>query len=153
MNTLTIETKDDLALIQKNKTNYGMIELFGTEKDEENDDDPMMNDFHTDYSLINPIVFLENPALIIKKNIVDPKWFIMKDNKIIGNYNSEELLFFLNEKLNDPQYLETIWINDYNTDLAFKPKNLHEILKEKVPGLKRRYLKAKMGLNTKKPKA
>lgn len=153
MNTLTIETKDDLALIQKNKTNYGMIELFGTEKDEENEDDPMMNDFHTDYSLINPIVFLENPALIIKKNIVDPKWFIMKDNKIIGNYNSEELLFFLNEKLNDPQYLETIWINDYNTDLAFKPKNLHEILKEKVPGLKRRYLKAKMGLNTKKPKA
>ena len=152
MNTHIIENKDDLALIQKNKTNYGMIELFGTEKDEENDDDPMMNDFHTDYSLINPIVFLENPALIIKKNIVDPKWFIMKDNKIIGNYNSEELLFFLNEKHDDPQYLDTIWINDYNTDLAFKPKNLHEILKEKVPGLKRRYLKAKMGLNTKKPK-
>ena len=152
MNTHTILNEDNLALTQKHKHNYDIIDLFGTEKDEENDDDPMMNDFHTDYSFVNPIVFLENPALIIKKNIVDPKWFIMKDNKIIGNYNSEELLFFLNEKSDDPQYLEAIWINDYNTDLAFKYKNLHEILKEKVPGLKRRYLKAKMGLNNKKTK-
>ena len=135
---------------QIKNNNDDISELFGTEKDEDKDDDPMMNDFKTNYSAVNPLVFLENPALIIKKNIVDPKWIIMKENEIIGNYNSEELLFFLNEKSKEKNYLESIWINDYHTDLVFKPKNLHEILKEKVPGLKRKYLKAKMGLNTSK---
>jgi hypothetical protein len=150
---LDMKKDDSTNQYKQNKiknNNDDISELFGTEKDEDKDDDPMMNDFKTNYSAVNPLVFLENPALIIKKNIVDPKWIIMKENEIIGNYNSEELLFFLNEKSKEKNYLESIWINDYHTDLVFKPKNLHEILKEKVPGLKRKYLKAKMGLNTSK---
>ena len=120
--------------------------------DDDDDDDPLMNDFETNYTAYNPTVFLENPALIVKKNLIEAHWFLMKDNKILGNYNSEELLFFLGEKIKDGEKFENVWISDYPTDLVFQPKNLYDILKDKVPSLKKKYMKSKMGLNKKKNK-
>ena len=128
------------------QTNYDKHQVY---VDSDEDDDPLMNDFKTDYTKYNPTVFLENPALIVKKNLIEANWFLMKDNKIVGNYNSEELLFFLGEKIKDGEQFENVWISDYHTDLVFQPKNLYDILKEKVPSLKKNYMKSKMGLNKK----
>lgn len=113
-----------------------------------NDDgDDLMSDFNTKYNLYNPSVFLENPGLIVKKNMFEANWFLMKDNKIIGNYNSEELFFFLSEKINENKILENVSISDYHTDVFFKPTNLLEILKEFVPKIKKNLELKQMSLN------
>ena len=69
--------------------------LVGSSNTEEDDDDPIMNDPNLNFSRINPSVFLENPALLVKKNFQQPNWFLMKDNKILGNYTSQDLFYLL----------------------------------------------------------
>lgn len=115
------------------------------EDNDEEDNDPIMNDPNPNFAMYNPAVFLENPALIVKKNFIEPNWFLMKDNKILGNYNSEELYYFLGEKIREGEKFENVCISDYHTDLVFQPKNLYEILKDKVPKLTKKYIKSKMG--------
>ena len=111
--------------------------------DENEEEDPMMNDFTTDSKYYNPTVFLENPALIVKKNLIEKNWFLMKDGKILGNYNSEELLFLLDEKIKEGNSFNNISISDYQTDVVFQPKILYEILKEHVSKIKKKYLESK----------
>jgi hypothetical protein len=111
--------------------------------EENEEEDPMMNDFTTDNKYYNPTVFLENPALIVKKNLIEKNWFLMKDGKILGNYNSEELLFLLDEKIKEGNDFNNISINDYQTDVVFQPKILYEILKEHVSKIKQKYLESK----------
>ena len=111
--------------------------------EENEEEDPMMNDFTTDNKYYNPTVFLENPALIVKKNLIEKNWFLMRDGKILGNYNSEELLFLLDEKIKEGNNFNNISINDYQTDVVFQPKILYEILKEYVPKIKKKYLESK----------
>ena len=111
--------------------------------DENEEEDPMMNDFTTDNKYYNPTVFLENPALIVKKNLIEKNWFLMKDGKILGNYNSEELLFLLDEKIKEGNSFNNINISDYQTDVVFQPKILYEILKEHVSKIKKKYLESK----------
>ena len=112
--------------------------------DNNEDEDPMMNDFTTDIKYYNPNVFLENPALIVKKNLIKKNWFLMRDGKILGNYNSEELLFLLDEKIKEGNNFNNISINDYQTDVVFQPKILYEILKEHVSKIKKKYLESKL---------
>jgi hypothetical protein len=112
--------------------------------DNNEDEDPMMNDFTTDIKYYNPNVFLENPALIVKKNLIKKNWFLMRDGKILGNYNSEELLFLLDEKIKEGNNFNNISISDYQTDVVFQPKILYEILKEHVPKIKKKYLESKL---------
>ena len=95
-----------------------------------------MNDFNIDYKLYNPNIFLENPVLLVKKNLIERNWILMKDNKIIINYNSDELLIFLISKFKLGDNLNDYCIHDYQTDVVFQPKMLYEILFEYVPKLK-----------------
>ena len=111
-------------------------------EEEDDDDDPIMNDPNPNFAMFNPAVFLENPALIVKKNFVQPNWFLMKDNKILGNYTSEELFYLLGEKIREGEKFENVCISDFQTDLVFQPKNLYEILKEKVPKLAKKFLRS-----------
>ena len=111
-------------------------------EEEDDDDDPIMNDPNPNFAMYNPAVFLENPALIVKKNFVQPNWFLMKDNKILGNYTSEELFYLLGEKIREGEKFENVCISDFQTDLVFQPKNLYEILKEKVPKLAKKFLRS-----------
>ncbi len=111
--------------------------------DENEEEDPMMNDFTTDNKYYNPTVFLENPALIVKKNLFEKNWFLMKDGKILGNYNSEDLLFLLDKKIKEGNSFNNINISDYHTDVVFQPKILYEILKEHVPKIKKKYFESK----------
>lgn len=116
--------------------------LFEDEDDEE--EDPMMNNFNDNFQRYNPTLFLENPALIVKKNLIDSNWFVMKGNKILGNYNSEQLLFFLGEQIRQQNKFDGISITDYHTDVFFKPNNLFDILRKNVPKLKKKYIQNKM---------
>ena len=123
----------------------GMPQQIEDNEEDDDDDDPIMNDPNPNFAIYNPAVFLENPALIVKKNFLQPNWFLMKDNKILGNYTSEELFYLLGEKIRDGEKFENVCISDFQTDLVFQPKNLYEILKEKVPKLTKKFLKSKMG--------
>ena len=80
---------------------------------------------------INPADFLENPTLIFTKNLEKKIWFVFnKDNSIIHNFNSEELLKFLEEEKNkNGKSLEEFIINDFETDIVFPAKEIYENLK------------------------
>lgn len=109
------------------------------EEEDDEDDDPLMNDPNPNFSRINPSVFLENPALLVKKNMQQSNWFLMKDNKILGNYTSQELFYLLGKKINEGEQFDNVSISDFQTDLVFQPKSLFDILKEKVPKLIKRF--------------
>lgn len=109
------------------------------EEEDDEDDDPLMNDPNPNFSRINPSVFLENPALLVKKNMQQSNWFLMKDNKILGNYTSQELFYLLGKKINEGEQFDKVSISDFQTDLVFQPKSLFDILKEKVPKLIKRF--------------
>ena len=128
----------------KNLENNNNINNNVNNDDNNEEEDPMMNDFTTDIKYYNPTVFLENPALIVKKNLIEKNWFLMRDGKILGNYNSEELLFLLDEKIKEGNNFNNISISDYQTDVVFQPKILYEILKEHVSKIKKKYLESKL---------
>ena len=103
----------------------------------ENDmNDPLMNDFTTDFKLYNPKVFLENPVLLVKNNLVERNWILIKENKIIINYNSDELFLFLDGRFKLGDQLIDYCIHDYQTDVVFQPLILYEILNEYLPKVK-----------------
>ncbi len=80
--------------------------------------------------------FLENPSYIIAKNLINKGWFLLTDhNNIIGNFNSVELLRFLENEFRMNKSLHNVWITDYETDIYFTPKNLYDLLRELVPNL------------------
>ena len=113
-------------------------------EDDDDDNSPLFNNFNEDYTKYNPLVFLENPVLIIKKNLIEPHWFLMKNGKIQGNYNSEDLLYYLGEQIRQGNKFENVSITDYPTDVFFLPSNLFDSLKVNVPKLKKKYLKYQM---------
>ena len=81
---------------------------------------------------INPADYLENPTLIFTKNLEKKNWFVFnKDSSIFRNFNSEELLKFLEEKKNkNGKSLEEFMINDFETDIVFPAKEIYENLKK-----------------------
>ena len=112
--------------------------------DDDEDDDPMLNNFNDDFSKYNPSIFLEKPALIVKKNLFDKNWILMRNNKVVFNFNSEELFYYLGEQIRYGNKFENISICDFQTDLFFIPSNLFDILRNTVPKLKKMYLQQKM---------
>ena len=68
----------------------------------------------------------------------------MKNGKIQGNYNSEDLLYYLGEQIRQGNKFENVSITDYPTDVFFLPSNLFDSLKVNVPKLKKKYLKYQM---------
>jgi hypothetical protein len=84
----------------------------------------------------DPTMFLENPSSIIQKNLVQRGWFLMSENnKILGNFNSLDLLIYLDEEFEAEADMSKVWITDYETDIYFTPSNLYEALKDTVPKL------------------
>jgi hypothetical protein len=84
----------------------------------------------------NDSSFLENPSYIIAKNLINKGWFLLSDhNNILGNFNSVELLRFLENELRMNKNLNNLWITDYETDIYFTPKNLYDLLRDLVPNL------------------
>ena len=69
------------------------------EEEEDDEPDPILDDDTTDLNTINTFALMENTALIVKKNLVEKKWFLMRGEKILGNYNSEQLLYFLTSQI------------------------------------------------------
>ena len=129
-----------------NQFNYMNYQL----DDDDEDDDPIFNNFNDDYSSYNPSIFLEKPALIVKKNLIDKHWFLMRNNKVVYNFNSVELLIYLGEQIRLGNKFENMSISDYQTDLFFKPSNLFDILRKNVPKLQRKYYHKMMELNLNK---
>lgn len=80
---------------------------------------------------------LENPIYIVQKNMAKRGWFLMSENnKIIGNFNSLDLLKYLEERRREEQesgIKDTTFITDYDSDIYFTPSNLYEILRENLP--------------------
>jgi hypothetical protein len=111
------------------------------EPEEEDEPDPILDDDTTDLNTISTFALMENTALIVKKNLVDKKWFLMRGEKVLGNYNSEQLLYFLTSQIQKGNKFEDMSINDHTTDLHFKPSILYDTLRKYVPKLKKRYLK------------
>jgi hypothetical protein len=83
---------------------------------------------------MNPTSFLENPTAIVQKNMYKRGWFLMtENNKILGNYNSPDLLSYLENKIQEGSKFENVWITDYETDMYFTPNNLHDVMKDIIP--------------------
>ena len=106
--------------------------------------DPMLKDETLDLNSVSNQIFLEKPALLIKKNLSDPKWFIMKNNKINGVYNSEELLYYLFSEIQKGNKFDDVMVNEHFTDISFRPEDLFHTLKKTVPALKKLHIKKMM---------
>lgn len=84
--------------------------------------------------------FQKSYANIINRNLVVSNWFLMKNDKILGNFNSEQLLYFLWSQLERGNNFEGMSVNDYTTDVYFKPSDLFDLLRKYVPIFKKRYI-------------
>ena len=115
------------------------------EDDEE--PDPLLDNDELNLNSISPFILFEKPALIVKKNLFKSKWFLMKNDKILGSYDSEQLFFFLTSQIQQGNKFENMSISDFDTDVHFKPSDLYDILRKYVPLLKKRYLKKAMEQN------
>jgi hypothetical protein len=138
LNNISVPFKYAMMMNPMINNNFSPLE------DDDDDNSPLFNNFNEDYTKYNPLVFLENPVLIIKKNLIEPHWFLMKNGKIQGNYNSEDLLYYLGEQIRQGNKFENVSITDYPTDVFFLPSNLFDSLKVNVPKLKKKYLKYQM---------
>ncbi|MCQ2816162.1 MAG: hypothetical protein MJ252_02740, partial [archaeon] len=100
-------------------------------------DESFYCNFNEDYSKYSNATFLEKPVLIVKKNLFNAHWFLMRDTKILGNYNSEQLMEYLAEGVKRGSKFEGLTITDYQTDLVFQPMSLYDILRIHLPKLKK----------------
>ena len=81
--------------------------------------------------LMNPADYLNNPTLFIIKNTDRKNWLVLNtNNSIIRNFNSKELLDFLEEKVKNNMPLDEFTINDFDIDVVFPAKEIYEILKK-----------------------
>ena len=88
------------------------------------------NEKEKEKELINPADYLENPTLILEKNLEKKNWLVInKEGNIVHNFNSEELFKFLEDKNKIDGSLEEFTINDFDTDVVFPAKFLYGKLK------------------------
>ena len=75
--------------------------------------------------------YLENPMLILVKNIKKKNWLVFNnEGNVLHNYNSEELYFFLDEKNKGGVSIEGFTINDFDTDIMFPAEFIYNYLKK-----------------------
>ena len=80
---------------------------------------------------LNPADYLENPMLILVKNIKKKNWLVFNnEGNVLNNYNSEELYYFLDEKNNGDASLEGFTVNDFDTDIIFPAEFIYNYLKK-----------------------
>ena len=80
---------------------------------------------------LNPADYLENPMLILVKNIKKKNWLVFNnEGNVLNNYNSEELYYFLDEKNKGDGSLEGFTINDFDTDIMFQAEFIYNYLKK-----------------------
>ena len=80
---------------------------------------------------LNPADYLENPMLILVKNIKKNNWLVFNnEGNVLNNYNSEELYYFLDEKNKGDGSLEGFTINDFDTDIMFPAEFIYNYLKK-----------------------
>ena len=80
---------------------------------------------------LNPADYLENPMLILVKNIKKKNWLVFNnEGNVLNNYNSEELYYFLDEKNKGDGSLEGFTINDFDTDIMFPAEFIYNYLKK-----------------------
>ena len=80
---------------------------------------------------LNPADYLENPMLILVKNIKKKNWLVFNnEGNVLNNYNSEELYYFLDEKNNGDASLEGFTVNDFDTDIMFPAEFIYNYLKK-----------------------
>ena len=80
---------------------------------------------------LNPADYLENPMLILVKNIKKNNWLVFNnEGNVLNNYNSEELYYFLDEKNNGDASLEGFTVNDFDTDIMFPAEFIYNYLKK-----------------------
>jgi len=113
-----------------------------SEEEPEEEDDRLPPMGNINFNTLNPTLFLENPSLIVQKNLIQRGWFLMNDNRIMGNFNSLDMLSYLDDKIKDNK-VENLAITDYETDIYFTPNNLYEILKETLPKIMGKVMKKK----------
>ena len=82
----------------------------------------------------NPAEYLENPTLILNKNIDKKYWLVLNksDGAIIHYFKSGELLKFLEEKYKSDKSLEEFTINDIESDFVFPPEEVYESLRKNL---------------------
>ena len=90
-----------------------------------------LNDAENNNKLMNIADYLNNPTLFIIKNTDRKNWLVLNtNNSIIRNFNSKELLDFLEEKAKNNMPLDEFTINDFDIDVVFPAKEIYEILKK-----------------------
>jgi hypothetical protein len=88
------------------------------------------NEKEKEKEIVNPADYLENPTLILKKNLEKKNWLVInKEGNIVHNFNSNELYKFLDDKNKKDASLEEFTINDFDTDVVFPAKFLYGNLK------------------------
>ena len=120
--------------ITKNINNISQNNIYKIKnKNEQNNSqkDLKVNDnTENNIKYVNYADYLENPTLILTKNLQKKNWLVLNnDNSVIHNFNSEELLNFLEEKKSNGKSLEDFTINDYDTDVVFPAKVIYENLR------------------------
>lgn len=90
----------------------------------------LKNEKDKEKEIVNPADYLENPTLILKKNLEKKNWLVInKEGNIVHNFNSEELFNFLEDKNKNDTSLDEFTINDFDTDVVFPAKFLYGNLK------------------------
>ena len=80
--------------------------------------------------------YIENPSQVILKNMIDKGWFVSTEKEKLMNFNSIELLDFLEVYYKFDKKYEIYNIQDYQSDMYFTPMTLLENLREIVPAFK-----------------
>ena len=111
--------------ISQNNKIKNINEQKNSQKDLKGNDNSENNTKYMNYA-----EYLENPTLILTKNLQKRNWLVLNnENSIIHNFNSEELFKFLEETKNNGKSLEDFTINDYDTDVVFPSRVIYENLK------------------------
>ena len=80
---------------------------------------------------LKPADYLENPMLILVKNIKKKNWLVFNnEGNVLNNYNSEELYNFLDNKNKRNVSLEEFTVNDYDTDIMFPAEFIYNYLEK-----------------------
>ena len=80
---------------------------------------------------LKPADYLENPMLILMKNIKKQNWLLFNnEGNVLNNFNSEELYNFLDNKNKRNVSFEEFTINDYDTDIMFPAEFIYKYLKK-----------------------
>ena len=116
-----------------NNMNNNLIYKVQNNFSEQNNSKKEVNnlDNNNNNKYVNTADYLENPTLFITKNSDKKNWLVLNtNNSVIQNFNSKDLLNFLEEKEKNNISLDEFTINDFDIDVVFPAKEIYENLKK-----------------------